>query len=264
MKNILSIGSIAVSSMAIAISLSPIDRAQAANLVLNGGFIPVAGTPFAKKIENDTTTIPNWTSLGYNFLYKDGLNATGNTTTLKLYSSGQTVNSADGSEWFIAADGAFKQKPISQTLSGLIVGNRYDVTFYQAAGQQTGYEGDTTDLWAVNLGGTFNNASYYAPYANAFTGGTTLYSALMSNLSKAPVSGWTKQTLTFTATSTNPVLNFLAEGTPVGQPPFALLSGVSVTAAVPEPLTIVGTLVGLGFGAGLRSKLTKKKLEQQG
>jgi hypothetical protein len=69
---------------------------------------------------------------------------------------------------------------------------------------------------------------------------------------------WTKQTLTFTADSTSNVLSFLAVGTPNGAPPFSLLSSVSVTpASVPEPFTIIGTIVGGTAAFRLRKKLAK-------
>ncbi|AFY96744.1 PEP-CTERM sorting domain-containing protein [Chamaesiphon minutus] len=264
MKNILSIGSIAVTSLAL--NLIPVGQAQAVTLQ-NGGFIP-SGISQSAYLGNTPTngrtvvTIPGWTfapappnsgNNGYNFIVPDGtafktnMAALGNAPYggLSLYGgSSQTVNSVDGSGWFIAADGAFEEGSISQQLNDLTPGNRYDVNFWQAAGQQSGFEGDTTDRWRVSLDGV------------------SQLSALIELPSKANVTPWQRQTLTFTATSSSQVLSFLAVGTPTGLPPFSLLSGVSVTAAVPEPLTIVGTLVGLGFGAGLRSKLTKKKLAE--
>lgn len=80
----------------------------------------------------------------------------------------------------------------------------------------------------------------------------------MVNLpSQAPVTGWTQEALTFTADASTQVLSFLAVGTPNGLPPFALLSGVSVNAVtVPEPFTIIGTLIG-----GTAAFRLKKKIE---
>jgi hypothetical protein len=262
MNTLLSIGSIAVASLAL--NLTPVQPAQAVNLVLNGDFTPISGTTPATKIENDSTTIPNWTSSGYNFLYANGLNATGNTNTLLLYTPGQTVNGADNTNWFIAADGSYGQGPISQQVNGLTSGQQYNLTFYQAAGQQNPFSNDTTSQWAVNIGGTYKGSNYYQPNTVAFNNGTNFFSTVMSQPSKAAVSGWTKQTFTFTANGTSELLSFLAEGTPTVMPPFSLISAVSIEAVtVPEPLTLVGTLFGLGLGAGLKSKLAGRKLEEK-
>jgi hypothetical protein len=157
---------------------------------------------------------------------------------------GQQVNSVDGSGWYIASDGdPLYSGTISQTLSGLTPGAEYDVNFSQAAGQfncyfgtlaspsatciDGGYSGVTTDRWQVSFGNS------------------TLKSELMTLASQGSVTAWTPQTLKFTASASTQVLSFLAVGTPAGMPPTALLSGVSVEAhTVPEPLTIIGTIVG--------------------
>lgn len=261
-KNFFIIVNITVNSLLI--NLIPVQQGQAATLVTNGGFVPTGLTTSAY-LGDGSVTVAGWNfgSGGYNFLVPDGTALTTNMAAkgngpygaLKLFSSGQTVNSPNGSGWFVAADGAFRQGPISQTLTGLTVGAKYSVDFYQALGQQTGFTGSTTGLWAVNLGGTFNGStSFMGPNTNAFNGGTTLYSNLMSNASQAPVSAWNQQTLTFTAYASSEAINFLAEGTPNGQPPFVLLSGVSAK-QVPEPLTVLGTLIGGTSAFRMRKKL---------
>src|SRR5437870_2587884 len=59
-------------------------------------------------------------------------------------------------------------------------------------------------------------------------------------------SGWRLATTSFIATSSTQVLSFLATGGPsFSQPPFALLDGVSLTTAVPEPAT--WAVIVLGF-----------------
>jgi hypothetical protein len=50
------------------------------------------------------------------------------------------------------------------------------------------------------------------------------------------------------------VLSFLAVGTPAGLPPFSLLDGVTMTAAVPEPATWGMLAAGLGLVAFARRK----------
>ncbi len=281
MKNFLSIGSIAVSSLAL--SVGSIQQAQAVNLVQNGGFSDnnvVAASAYLGNVDPNkkTTTVAGWTfgafhgegptagDNGYNFLVSDGTAlftnaaAEGNSPYggLKLYGApGQTLNSADGSGWFIAADGWFDNASISQTLNGLTVGQEYTVKFSQASGQQEGF---------ANRGG--DNQFFKVGF-----GGSTQNSTNMVVLPGQVPTPWESQSLTFTADGTSQVLSFLASGTK-DVPPFALLSGVSVEAvaaapgpsaeAVPEPADYVGTLLGFGFaGTLIKSRLAKKKLDEQ-
>ena len=79
----------------------------------------------------------------------------------------------------------------------------------------------------------------------------------MNNVSHG-FTGWVYQTLTFVTTVANPVLSFLAVGTPSGQPPFVLLDGVSVT-VVPEPAT--GTILIAGI-AGLIGLARRRRAER--
>ena len=138
--------------------------------------------------------------------------------------AGTIANSPDGGN-FVALDGAATYRSaILQTVNNLTVGDTYYVTFFQAAAQQKGSGGATTEQFAVSLGTT------------------TLNSALMNDTQGGFVP-WEKQTLGFVATSSSEVLSFLALGTPNGQPPVVLLDDVSI--AVPEPSTMV--MVGAGL-----------------
>jgi len=244
--------------------------ALAQNLVQNGGFVPTTtqipyedhesayvGTDSSflganGSSSNNPFTVPDWSfNDGYTFVVPDG---TAVSTNLKAASGGslalypgngnQTVNDPTDSGWFIAADGAFSVGAIQQTLTGLTVGEQYTVTFYQAAGQQTGFYGSTTDQFQVSFGSESQE------------------SALISiNGTATEVTPWEGQSMTFTADNTSDVLSFLPQGTPTGVPPFALLADVSVT-AVPEPLSGfgLGAIIALGLGVCLKkSKLANKK-----
>jgi Protein of unknown function (DUF642) len=267
MKKFLSIASIATTS--IALSLTSIQQARAIEFVTNGGFAQnnaTAASAYLGNTNNDVTVTgwdfglikgdsPSHPDNGYNFLVSDGTTlftnaaAQGNAPYggLTLYGNpGQTVNSADGSGWYIAADGWYDNASISQNLTGLTVGDTYTLTFSQAYGQQTGFVGDETMFFKVGFGGSTQN------------------STTMNITSAQPVSGWNQQTMSFVADDTTQLLSFLASGTR-DVPPFALLSGVSVqgnnTAAVPEPEDYIGTLMGMGFvGTLVKSRLAKKKL----
>jgi hypothetical protein len=59
--------------------------------------------------------------------------------------------------------------------------------------------------------------------------------------------GWMQNGFTFTATSTQETLSFLAIGTPNGQPPFSALADVSLQVPEPGSLTLLLAATGLGF-----------------
>jgi hypothetical protein len=254
-----------------AIGITSITLAPAiAVTLLNGGLVPIVGTPTTQELNaggtrpnSNSTTIPNWTVSGsYDWLYADGLNATSNTTGSKLWGDGQSVSSPTGSGWFIALDGdqSFPGS-IEQTVTGLTTGGTYSVNFWQAAGQQhkqpgdTGFFGVTTERWEVSLAnsGAAKLSNLMIPTNITSEGG----------IHADGVTPWEQQTMYFTYTGTtgSALLKFLAKGTPSDgtAPPFSLLAGVSVTEAVPEPSEVVGTILGVGACFVLRSRLKQKK-----
>ncbi len=260
MKNALNTAVIGLSVVGFSVIGS---AAQAANLVKNGGFSTNSLTTQSAYLGSQQETIADWdlSQIGYSFLIGDGSNATTNINLegngpdpngvglagpgnipVSFYSAGQTVNSADGSGWFLASDGAYgpasPTAAISQQLTGLTAGKNYTVSFFQASAQQQGFNGDVTAGWNVSFGGN------------------SQLSTVMNHASQAPVSAWQKQTLEFTADSSTQLLSFLATGSPVGQPPFSLLSGISVEetpppTAVPTPALLPGLL---GFGMTILRK----------
>src|ERR1700722_7253169 len=198
------------------------------------------------------TVATDWTSLsdgaghdGYNFLYASGVasttGATGASGNVKLWgpgdgsANGLPASSPDGGN-FIAADGAFEIGAIQQTLA-LTVGQEYTLGYWWAGAQQSGFSGITTEGWDVSVGTLTQNSPILTDPSEGFT-------------------GWQYQTFTFIANSANPVLSFLAVGTPAGEPPFSLLDGVSIY-ATPEPASCA--LIGLGLLAfPMARKLMKK------
>ncbi len=143
--------------------------------------------------------------------------------------------SPDGGNLY-AADGGYQIGTLSQTISGLNVGQTYQLSFYQASVQQSGYPGNFTASWDVGFGNQTENS---ATMVNPSLGDTP----------------WTLQTMDFTASSVSQALSFMATATN-SYPPFLLLDGVSLT-AVPEPASFA--LVGVGV-LGLLVLRRKRKV----
>jgi hypothetical protein len=208
---------------ACAISLAALPAHAGPNLVTDGDFQSFSsgaapdGVCYSGGPAN-CLALTYWTNTdGYSFVSNSGNANLGNGVygNIGLWSVAATPDGGN----YLAADGldiGVPKGPTSQMLNGLVVGAQYAVSFYQAAGQQSGFSGATTEQWMVSLGSQ------------------TLDSTLMNNPSEG-FTNWNYQTLTFTATSTSEALSFLAYGTPDGQPPFVLLNDVSATELVPEP-----------------------------
>jgi hypothetical protein len=166
---------------------------------------------------------------------------------------------------FVQADGnPDYESSFNQDLTGLIVNQLYDLTFWQAAGQQQGFTGGTTEQWIVALGATgsvlndslaTNPATYFDTDASA----QVLTTPLM-NTPSGGVSPWEEVTLSFTATAADMTLSFLAwgdNGNTSNLPPTVFLAGVN-TPALPEPATLSLMGIGLlGFGASRMRRRAK-------
>ena len=242
--------------------------------------------PSGSNASGSQLLITGWDTGGYNFVYTPGTIDGGTSTTGAnsgvaneapgQYTVGGTgANAAYGNTYvwgannnpgvspaitappgggnIIAADGAYELGSIHQTLNGLVPNAYYAVTFNFAGAQQQGtnFTSATTEQWFVALAAT---ALPTSPAA-----GTYQSTAVLNNASES-FTGWQSATLTFQATAASEVLSFLANGTPTGQPPFALLADVSVS-EVPEPgawAISVGlgvTLLGWGMVRRRRARL---------
>ncbi|MBW8911723.1 MAG: PEP-CTERM sorting domain-containing protein [Sphingomonas sp.] len=217
---------------------------QAANLLVNGDFELISMTNGLAEhstlfgtVSADLPTVTGWTTDGYNFVMKDNPGYGGSTATGAddyfdgAYTTGtgdrgfslwgpdslsspsmngltnSPVTATGGGGNFIAADGAYLNRPIEQVLNNLEIGRQYHLSFAWAAAQQENFDGATTEGWTV--------------YEN----------------------------MTFTATATTQTLSLLAYGTPIGQPPFALIDNVNLS--VPEPSTWAMMLLGFGLVGGV-------------
>lgn len=230
--------------MALALASLPVG---AINIVTNGSFENI-GTATASFSINNPTVLPGWTATPSGNMILDCLVRAGATANLcgTAFGGGFTfwVNpgpSPDGGN-YVAIDGdPAYETALTQTLTGLTSGAQYTVSFWQAAAQQNGFTGATTERWQVGFGSS------------------TQLTSIMNNASHGAV-GWNRQTLTFTASGASQLLSFLAVGTPNGQPPFVLLDGVSVNQIIgtPEPATF-GMLGAALLGLPLIRRMRKKK-----
>jgi hypothetical protein len=228
--------------------------AHATNLVVNGSFSSLAVPGLATQIGVNSQQVTGWTSApfsfmvpSYNFVYTPGSADTTGSNSIKLWgpnngsANGLPATSPDGGN-YLALDGVFHPGTLSQTINGLIVGQKYNVSFYWAGAQQFSFHGTTTEGFNVSLGGQ------------------TLSTGTVTNASHG-FTGWQKTTLTFTADNTTDVLSFLATGTPIGVPPLSVLDGVSMDlqTPVPEPATLGLVLTGIAGVGRLISRRSKSK-----
>lgn len=237
-------------NFAIVFGLSIVASASAAiagptELVTNGGFESSSytvnhefGTIASFSAPQASQGVTGWTGNGgYNLYFIGGTQTTQSAvsrypgTNERFYPSMNQLSPNGGN--FVALDGDTSiQGGISQNVQNFIAGQQYVLSFYWAGGQLASAQGPTTDSLKVQVG---NDLS--------------VTTDIISNISTGFVP-WMFQKYRFTATSASELLTFLSAGTPNGAPPIALLDGVSITQAVPEPATLCVVTAGLAL-AGL-------------
>ena len=247
---------------------------RASSLVQNGSFEDVAtygpsAGPFAGDLGDSPScnslsacvAVPDWTTAAsLSIFFTTGVS--GNTPI--LLDGGGSISAADGNN-FVGSDGAFGiLGPISQTLTGLTVGQSYVLSFDQAAGQLSGNCCATQEQWMVTIGGTIPGSPTSITLPDSSSIGAYVVSGydnqwvtpIISNVSGG-FSGWQPESYTFTASATTELLAFLGLGAPQGAPPFVLLDNVAVNAASsPEPESLALALLGAVL---LAAALTRRR-----
>jgi hypothetical protein len=240
---------VAVGAALLALAAAAPARAQ--NVVQNGNFSNTSayynynGTTVGTNVNN--SNLANWqingcsgssSTCGFQFIANSNLGSTGFYDAIDGHEStfySTPGATPDGSNAFMS-DGDYQVMALTQSLSGLKVGDTYTLSFYQASMQQTGYTGPSQDNWNVGL---LNSNNVF----------DSRVAATMNNPSQGST-GWVKQTMTFVATTTSELLYFFASATAGAQPPFLLLDDVSMTdnaspSAVAEPATLTLAAAGL-------------------
>jgi hypothetical protein len=197
-------------------------QAARANLIQNGSFEISTATTTTQFLSagvadwtnsdiGEALVFPSWFTNGYLFPPNVGL-------------AGNFPQSSPDGGNFVYSDGDYHHSPILQTVTGLTVGDTYDLSFYQALDEDTEpnvtHPGPVTGYWQVSLGASTQNSTF-------MTGDGSI----------PTFTNWNQQTMSFTATTVSEVLSFFSVGT--GDPPLVMLDGVSlVDSTAPEPASL--------------------------
>jgi hypothetical protein len=230
------------------------------NLVQNGGFelssYPYDDTEYYWS--NGPTGVADWTAYSFGYEgYQLGawFPATRGTGFYNVPTSYEDFSTVAGN---YVAPGASQTDPaggyfllldgeppwlsgIYQNITGLTVGDKYELTFYWGATDLVPDTQAFSEDLAYTLGGDLEyNQPLTAPNYVTQTISEPVYG----------FSGWLKVSQMFTATATSEFLEFAAEGGPYGAPSSSLIDGVSLT-YVPEPSTWALMILGVGAVGGL-------------
>ena len=267
--------SLTLGASAIAVSLGLAASAQASTVlpVTNLTFNAFSGTFNGKPKNFFTQVMPTGWSIGAaaqidNLIYvgnqgSETYSSSNTGNIYGVYSNPGFSNTVPPGTNFYQADGNPQfESTIMQTIPNLTAGTTYTLQFQQAAGQQQGFTGPTTEEWKVFLGvgGIGVDCSTNPCTVTGTANNEEEDSNPMSDGSMMNVD-WNSVSLSFTPTTADlggqttgsAVLTFLAwgdNGSTTNLPPTVFLEGVNTPPVVPEPATL--SLMGaglLGLGA---------------
>ncbi len=180
-----------------------------------------------------------------------------------VYPSGSSFPAAPPGGNFVQADGNPQyESTFYQAVSGLSVGTDYSLSFWQAAGQQQGFSGATTEQWVVFFGNTAPTVSCTTNPCTYSAAGDQIYASDLMNTPSQSYSPWELVSTDFTATAASETLYFLAwgdNGSTTNLPPTVFLAGVNSPSVLPEPATLSVLGIGLvGLGANRLRRRNKK------
>jgi hypothetical protein len=116
---------------------------------------------------------------------------------------------------FIQADGnPDYETSFNQVINGLTIGTTYSLSFWQAAGQQQGFSGATTEQWKVIFGtGTYSlDCSNPTSCIIDTVGDMTVNTTAVMNTPSQGIHGWEEVSMDFVASASSETLSFLAWG----------------------------------------------------
>jgi hypothetical protein len=267
--------SVALAAVGLSLGLAAGAQADVVLPVQNLQFNEFDGTFSAPKTQFQAAAPTGWSTGAASNQNLIGVGNQGSETiytgVYDVYAGSGFSNTVPAGTKFYQADGnPTFESTIFQTISGLSAGTTYTLQFQQAAGQQNGFSGATTEQWKVFLGvGGIGTDCANNPCSVTGTDGNIENDSTLMNTASESNVDWNNVMMSFTPTSDDflqngdIVLTFLAwgnGGSTANEPPTVFLEGVNTTPIPsPEPATLSVLGAGLvGIAGAVRRRRGKR------